>query len=667
MNSLKSQKIKLSHLSRNAYLYIRQSTLRQVYENSESTKRQYALKQQVISMGWPVESIITIDSDLGQSGATSTERSGFQKLVAEVGMGHAGIVIGLEVSRLSRSSTDWSRLLEICAITDTLIMDEDGIYDTNDFNDRLLLGLKGTMSEAELHFLQARMRGGLMNKAKRGELKRPLPIGYVYNDNDQIVFDPDTQVQQALHLFFKTFRQVGTAWGTVREFNKQGFKFPLRQHKGFGKGELQWIQLVHSRALDTLHNPIYAGIYVYGEYQTIRTVSGKKRVSMPREEWHTFISNSHPGYITIEEYEHNLKLLKDNLHPRSEDGRKSPPREGPALLQGIAVCGKCGKRMTIQYHNYGSRLIPLYVCQKRCIEYGDKICQHVKGDIIDKEISKILVEMVNPLAMEAALAVQKELNGRKLEIDKYYKQQVERARYDMELARRRYMNVDPDNRLVANELEAEWNKKIKELEQAQATYESQCQAKLQTITDSIRSDILDIALEFPKIWNDQNVPDREKKRMVRCLIEDVTILSNGSEITLSIRFKGGTSKVLTFPKPPPIWQTWTTRPEIIKEIDYLTNYCIPAEIADILNSKGIKSGQGQTFNKRIIENIIREYKLKNRYTRLREAGFLNLSEKMNEMGASQVTIQKMRETGMINFHRYCDRPIFLYEPEGIKT
>jgi DNA invertase Pin-like site-specific DNA recombinase len=297
-----SSKIKTSHLTRNAYLYIRQSTLRQVYENSESTKRQYALKGKIRAMGWPDSNIITIDTDLGQSGAESQDRVGFQKLVSEVGMGQAGIVIGIEVSRLSRSSADWIRLMEICAITDTLIMDEDGIYNVNDFNDRLLLGLKGTMSEAELHYLQARMRGGLLNKAKRGELQKPLPIGYIYNDYKQIVKDSDMGVQEAINIFFKTFSRVGSASGAVHEFNGKGLKFPLRLHKGFHKGELKWVQLVHSRSLQTLHNPMYAGIYTYGKTQIRHTVNGKKSLVMPKEEWHAYLRNSHPAYITEEDF-----------------------------------------------------------------------------------------------------------------------------------------------------------------------------------------------------------------------------------------------------------------------------------------------------------------------------------------------------------------------------
>ena len=355
-------KLKATHLERSAYLYIRQSTLRQVYENTESTKRQYALKKKAVVLGWQEDSIITIDNDLGISGASSGLREGFKRLVAEVGMGHAGIVISIEVSRLSRNSSDWLRLLEICAITDTLIMDEDGIYDTNDFNDRLLLGLKGTMSEAEIHFLQARMRGGIISKARRGELKRALPAGYVYNENDKIVKDPDLNVQNALDLFFKTFKRTGSACTTVRQFNKLDLKIPKRFLRGFRKGELAWNPLTHSRSLRLLHNPIYAGIYYYGRQQTKKTINGKRQVNMPVESWHAYMPDAHPAYISRDEFEDNVKKLKENAYAYGEDRKKSPPREGPALLQGIAICGICGRRMSVNYQQNCSKLVSIYIC-----------------------------------------------------------------------------------------------------------------------------------------------------------------------------------------------------------------------------------------------------------------------------------------------------------------
>lgn len=311
-------KITSRHLAKMAYLYIRQSTLRQVQENTESTLRQYALRDKLVSLGWDRDDIEVIDCDLGRSGKAADNREGFQQLVSCVANGQAGAVACIEASRLSRCSGDWGRLVEYCAMTDTLLIDVDGIYNPNDFNDRLLLGLKGTMSEAELHFLQERMRGGLLNKAKRGELKKPLPIGYLYDECDRIVKDSDMQVREAIALFFRTFRIVGTAHGMAGYYKKKGYLFPRRVHKGYRKGELIWTELVNSRILDTLHNPVYAGIYHYGEKQTVWTKDGKRIRPMPKEDWHVFIKDHHEGYISYEDFEMNERILEENAHPRSE-------------------------------------------------------------------------------------------------------------------------------------------------------------------------------------------------------------------------------------------------------------------------------------------------------------------------------------------------------------
>lgn len=280
------QKVNASHLKRNAYLYIRQSTIRQVVENTESTKRQYGLRQHAMALGWAVEQIVVIDSDLGQSGASAVDREGFQKLVAEVSLGKAGIVLGLEVSRLARNSTDWHRLLEICALMDTLILDEDGVYDPAHFNDRLLLGLKGTMSEAELHVIKARLQGGILSKARRGELASSLPVGLAYNAADQPELDPDKQVQQTLHCFFETFRQTGSAMATIKAFRQRGLLFPRRLKKGPHKGDLLWVELTHSRALQVLHNPRYTGAFVYGRTRIRKRPDGSEStLTQPRDRW----------------------------------------------------------------------------------------------------------------------------------------------------------------------------------------------------------------------------------------------------------------------------------------------------------------------------------------------------------------------------------------------
>jgi DNA invertase Pin-like site-specific DNA recombinase len=298
-NNNPHQKVRADHLKRDAYLYIRQSSLQQVFHNTESTQRQYALRQRAVALGWPNERVIVIDSDLGQSGASATDREGFQKLVAEVGMGHAGIVLGLEVSRLARNCTDWHRLLEICGLTDTLILDEDGLYDPSHFNDRLLLGLKGTMSEAELHVLRARLQGGIRNKARRGELRMPLPVGLVYDAQDRVIHDPDRQVQQSIRMFFQVYQREGSALAVVKDFHRHDLSFPRRLRSGVNKGCLVWGPLCHTRAVQVLRNPRYAGAFVFGRTRICKRSNGRDgHKSLPQEDWHTLSPDAHPGYIS---------------------------------------------------------------------------------------------------------------------------------------------------------------------------------------------------------------------------------------------------------------------------------------------------------------------------------------------------------------------------------
>jgi DNA invertase Pin-like site-specific DNA recombinase len=371
-----NSKIEARHLKGNAYLYVRQSTLRQVFENQESTKRQYALRQRAVALGWPLERIVVSDSDLGQSGASAIDREGFQRLVTEVSMGRAGIVMGLEVSRLARNSTDWHRLLEICALAGTLILDEDGIYDPAHFNDRLLLGLKGTMSEAELHVLRARLRGGILSKARRGELEMRLPIGFVYDADKRVQLDPDKRIQASLRLLFRTFRRTGSASATVKAFRDQKLQFPRRVYRGPNKGEILWGELEHSRVLWVLHHPRYAGVFCFGRTRQRKHPDGRHVfVRLPREEWAAFIPDAHDGYITSTEFDENSRRLRENACALGAEREKGPPREGPALLQGLAICAVCGQRMTIRYHDFHGRRVPDYACQRRGIERGEAPCQ----------------------------------------------------------------------------------------------------------------------------------------------------------------------------------------------------------------------------------------------------------------------------------------------------
>jgi len=657
------QKVTADHLKRDAYLYIRQSTLRQVFENTESTKRQYALRERATALGWPIERVVVIDCDLGESGA-STEREGFKKLVSEVGMGNAGIVIGLEVSRLARNSSDWHRLLEICALTRTLILDEDGVYDPGHFNDRLLLGLKGTMSEAELHVLRGRLQGGIDSKARRGELRCPLPVGFVYNACGKVTFDPDKQIQDSIRLFFETFQRIGAASATVKYFHRQNLKFPRKLDKGTNKDGVIWAELVHSRALQMLHNPRYAGAFFFGRIRSRKRVDGTiSYEKLPREKWHTLIKGVHQGYISWDKYEDNLQRLRENAFAYGTDRKKSPPREGPALLQGLVICGVCGKRMTVRYHIRQGRRSPDYMCQGDGIQHARPKCQRIPGNVVDEAIGNLLIESVTPLALEVALNVQDELKTRIEEADRLRKQMVERARYEADLARRRYMQVDPENRLVADALEADWNDKLRALTQSQEEYEKQRKVDRMVLDNEQRSRILSLATDFPRLWRDTKVGDREKKRMVRLLLEDVTLVRDRG-ISVHIRFKGGVVKSLSLPAPMSGGQLRKTSKEVVLQIDQLLEQHTDDEIARILNEHGKVSGTGKPFNAHIIGNIRRAYGLKTRFERLRASGLLTLGELSKRTKLCEKTLKSWAGKNIIIGYKYNDKNERLYERPG---
>lgn len=659
-----SQKVQASHLARDAYLYIRQSTLRQVFENTESTHRQYALRERAVALGWPRERVVTIDRDQGESGASAADREGFQQLVADVGMGRVGIVLGLEVSRLARSSSDWCRLLEICALTDTLILDEDGIYDPGHFNDRLLLGLKGTMSEAELHIMRARLRGGVLSRARRGELKTPLPVGFVYGPDDRVLMDPDQQVQQAVHLLFQTFQRTGSAWATVRTFRQQSLRFPRRVRSGPHLGDLVWGPLLHSRVRQILKSPRYAGAFCYGRHQSRRTVDGKSRVELlPQDRWIALFPQAHAGYISWTEYEENQRRLQENAQAHGSERRKSPPREGPALLQGVIICGLCGERMTVRYHSYRGRPFPDYVCQRQGIQHGHSICQRIPGRSIDEAIGKLLIEAVTPLALEVTLAVQQDLNERAEEVDRLRRQQVERARYEADLAQRRYMRVDPDHRLVAASLEAEWNEKLRAFDLAQEEYERQRLTDRLVLDQEQRAQVLALATDFPRLWQDPRTPDRERKRMARLILEDVTLLK-GEQVTALVRFKGGATRTLVLPLPLPAWQLRQTDAVVVREIDRLLDDHTDKEIATLLNERGLRSGEGKSFHRLCVRFIREAYGLTDRFTRLRARGMLSLKEMAAQLGVCTATVKDWHHSGLLRAHTYNDKDECLYESPG---
>ncbi|HEY7393079.1 MAG TPA: recombinase family protein [Bryobacteraceae bacterium] len=672
MNSEAHQKVQAEHLSRNAFLYVRQSTLRQVRENVESSQRQYGLRERALALGWALEQIVVIDCDQGQSGSSAVERQGFQKLVTEVSMNRAGIVMGLEVSRLARNSSDWHRLLEICGLTGTLLLDEDGLYNPSHFNDRLLLGLKGTMSEAELHLIRARLRGGLLQKARRGELGGRLPTGMVYGPNGRVELDPDRQVQESFHHLFKTFRRTGSALAVVKAFRQEGLKFPRRVWGRTHDGEIVWGDLAYYRVTWVLSCPRYAGAYGFGRTRSMKLPSGLvkqiKRKIAP-EEWYAFIPNSHAGYISWEEYQQNQKKLQENSTQYRSQRQKTPPREGPSLLQGLAICGKCGRRMQVQYHERRGHLYPDYVCGAAASRYGQKQCQRISGRDLDRAVGQLLLETVNPLNLEVALAIEREVQTRMAEADRLRHQVVERAQQEAELARRRYLRVDPDNRLVADQLEADWNVKLRILRSAQDEYDKQKQNEERTHRAAQREKILALAIDFPRVWNDPNLPHRERKRMAHLLLEDVTLRKEG-QVVAELRFKGGALRTLKLPLPLPFCVLSRTRPEVIEVIDSLLDTHDYQQIVERLNAQGLRSGDGRLFNVSIIGSICKKSGLRTRRERLRDRGMLTLKEMARKIGVKDLTVSQWRHNGRIKAYRSNYRTEYLYPeptPEQIAT
>jgi DNA invertase Pin-like site-specific DNA recombinase len=651
--SSESTKVSTDHLRRDAYLYVRQSTLRQVLENTESTKRQYALQQRAVVLGWPIERIHTIDNDLGRSGASSQNRDGFQRLVSEVAMGHAGIVLGLEVSRLARNNADWHRLLELAAMSQTLICDEDGVYDPAHFNDRLLLGLKGTMSEAELHILKARLQGGMRNKASRGELELALPVGLVYAPNGAVVLDPDAQIRSALQFVFDTYRQTGSACAVVRRFEREGVSFPRRLQRGIGKGDVLWGLIDSRRVLEILHNPRYAGAFVYGRRHVTHDANLRPHLlDLPREQWHTLICNAHPGYIEWDEFERNQVTLRDNAAGRGISGRGSVPREGVGLLQGRIICGRCGARMTTRYSHIATATVPYYQCIVAAARRGAKACQSIQGSSLDAAISAQLLDKVAPATLALAVQVQDEIAMRIEQADELRSKQLERARYNADLARRRFLKVDPDNRLVANALEADWNECLRQITTLQQTHDQQRQTDSKALDQQARERVMAIAADFPRVWHNPRTDPIERKRMLALLIEDVTIVAYSKEITAGIRWRGGQTSSIRVARTLPIAQVRKAAPQVVIALDQLLDTCTETEAAKRLNEMGYCNWRKEPFTYLKVRRMRRTYKLRSRYDRLRARGLQTAPEMAKHLGICAATVSHWANQGLLQREIY---------------
>jgi len=521
-------------------------------------------------------------------------------------------------------------------------------------------GLKGTMSEAELHVMQARMRGGLLSKARRGELQVPIPVGFLYDAQGHIMLDPDQQVQQSLRFLFESFRRLGSAGAVVKAFRESKLLFPHRPRGGPQDSELVWVKLGITQVLFVLHNPRYAGAFVFGRTRTRKTLEGSHLERLPEEQWHTLLRGAHASYISWEDYQDNRRRLQENAHALGSERRKSPPREGPALLQGLAICGICGERMKVIYHVRGGRRVPDYLCDGRTVDDPQLVCQWISGTDVDSAVSEVLVGIMTPVAIEVTLAVQQELQTRLDEVDRLRKQQVERARYEAELAQRRYMRVDPDNRLVADTLEADWNRKLRAVQEAQQEYDQQRQQDQVTIDEELRVRLHTFTTEFPRLWRDPDTPDRERKRLLRLLVEDVTLVKR-EQLSIHIRFPGGATKTLELPLPR---RATVTQRAVVTEVDRLLDEHSYESIAGILNSRGFISGYGKPFRGRMIARLMIEYRLKSRFDRLRERGMLTLDEVAERLGISTRHVKIWRTAGLLRGHLCNDKNEYLYEDPG---
>jgi DNA invertase Pin-like site-specific DNA recombinase len=666
-----SIKVQPHHLNRGAYLYVRQSTLRQVMENVESTKRQYALRGRAVALGWPEERIVIIDSDQGESGASAAWREGFQRLVAEVGMGRAGIVMGLEVSRLARNNADWHRLLEICALAETLILDEDGVYDPANFNDRMLLGLKGTMSEAELHILKSRLRGGVLNKVRQGEYRCLLPTGLVYDDGGNVVLDPDIKVRETITHLFQTFLRVGSAHQSVKAFRDEGLLFPSCIQRNAG-GTIVFQPLTASTVMRVLHNPRYAGAYAYGRRRYQRTVKGKHtHRKHDYNDWLACILNAHPGYITWEQNQHNLRILEVNGQGY-QIARQSPPREGPALLQGRAICGKCGSHFRVRYVTRRGGSESWYVCDHGSAARGEPNCQSIAGGPIDHAIGILVAERMTPEAVELAFEVQKEIETRQEETDRLRCRAIERAQFEADLAQRRFMMVDPSNRLVADTLEADWNNKLRVLAKAREERLQHKHVNDVALSQAIRERLALMTKDFKLLWSDAATSSRERKRMLAHIVEDVTLVKAQKEgyTKIHVRFKGGKTETLTAKNPLSSAQQIKTATETVELIDKLLDDYTYPEIAEKLNERGLRPGgaarpgrANDRFCEKRVGFIVHEYGLRLRYDRLRKRGMLTRREIAARLGIHEATVEPWVEFGLIKRYAYNGRA-YLYQDPG---
>ncbi len=650
-------KITAGHTGRKACVYLRQSTAGQLRLHRESTERQYKFQQRALQLGWSPERVEILDRDLGLSGSGMAEREDFKRLVAEVSLGQVGAVFALEASRLSRSCADWHRLLELCALTSSLIVDEDGVYDPTDFNDQLLLGLKGAMSQAELHFLRSRLWGGKVNKAAKGELHFPLPVGFCHDPQAGIVLDPDRQVQDVVGLFFRWFRETGSAYGVVRRFAVENMKFPKRTYGGEWNGRLLWGPLEHGRALGLLRNPSYAGCYAFGRHRARRVASPDGRVvestvCVPSDQWLVCVRDHHEGYITWEHFLQNQTALERNRTNGEATALPGPAREGHALLQGLLLCGSCGHRLTVRYKGNGG-IRPTYECNRRRRDgRATASCVALRCSIVDGPVSERALDFVQPARLQIALRAIEELAERHAAVQRQWLLRIERARYEADLAQRRYEQVDPANRLVATTLETQWNAALAALQAVQADHQKAAEAQTPAVTHKVREQIMALSADLPRIWSAAGTRTKERKEILRLLIKDITVdrRSDPARFVLHVRWQGGACEDIAVNCPPPVHEQVRHRPETVARACTLARELHEdAQIAAVLNAEGHCGPKAGAFTTAMVRWL--RYKHRIPAPCRRHPGELTVQETATRFGVSPGVVYYWIKRGIITARR----------------
>ena len=586
MNAI-SPKIEPRHLSLRAVVYVRQSTPRQVLANQESTRRQYQLAERAHQMGWAAPQVEVIDEDLGLSGASSQARTGFQRLVAAIGLGEVGLVLVTEVSRLSRRNSDWHRVIELCAVFRTLIADEDGVYCAQDPNDRLLLGVKGTLFAAELHILRARMRGSLLNKARRGELALRLPVGYRRLGDGTVVLDPDEEVRATLTRIFERFAVLRNGRAVQRDLAGHGLRMPRLLQQGAEAGRVVWVRPTYQMIQQVLTSPVYAGVFVYGRRKQ-EVTPGDPPVA---------------AYISYDQYLANRQHLRDNLYNFAAKGRGAP-REGRALLQGLVVCGRCGRRMSVSHGSHYLR----YQCCRAQIDYAARMCQAFPVTHLDRAVGTLFLEAVQPAAIETTLAALAELERERQALDRHWQLRIERAHYEAARAQRQYDAIEPENRLVARTLEGRWNAALHALEQLEQEYAVVCRTELLPLGEADQRAVQRLAEDLPALWHASTTTDVDRKRLLRLVITEVVLTVRDQErrAEVTIVWSGGATTKHDVRCPPLGWHS-RTEAEVVARLRELAQTLPDHRIAERFNAEGMQTRTGKAWTYARVHSVRKQH------------------------------------------------------------